>query len=240
MKFVCVLVLIGVCWDNFASARFSSSPSSFSPLSSLSTPFPSSRWLSGSKKKKLSSSSSRYGQEEMDEIRDEVIRSGRVASLRMSTLLDLCGGAADGEEGNESKVKGMCVGIDLGTTYSCVAVWKNGRVEICPNEQGNRITPSYVAWSDGQRLIGDAAKNQASSNPQNTVFDVKRLIGRKFTDSSVQKDQKLMPFKLTNKCVDFSKFSIFSSTPPYISVFFIILTCYYILTYTFESIIIVT
>ena len=80
-----------------------------------------------------------------------------------------------------------------------VAVWKNGRVEICPNEQGNRITPSYVAWSDGQRLIGDAAKNQASSNPQNTVFDVKRLIGRKFTDSSVQKDQKLMPFKLTNK-----------------------------------------
>ena len=135
----------------------------------------------------------------MDEIRDEVIQRSRVASLRMTTLLDLCGGAADGEESNESKVKGMCVGIDLGTTYSCVAVWKNGRVEICPNEQGNRITPSYVAWSDGQRLIGDAAKNQASSNPQNTVFDVKRLIGRKFTDSSVQKDQKLMPFKLTNK-----------------------------------------
>ena len=63
---------------------------------------------------------------------------------------------------------------------SCVAVWKNGRVEVCPNEQGNRITPSYVAWStDGQRLVGDSAKNQATSNPKNTVFDVKRLIGRK-------------------------------------------------------------
>ena len=79
---------------------------------------------------------------------------------------------------------------------SCVAVWKNGRVEVCPNEQGNRITPSYVAWtSDGQRLVGDAAKNQATSNPVNTVFDVKRLIGRKFSDDSVKKDSKLFPFK---------------------------------------------
>jgi heat shock protein 5 len=75
-------------------------------------------------------------------------------------------------------------------------VWKNGRVEICPNEQGNRITPSYVAWtSDGQRLVGDAAKNQAAINPSNTVFDVKRLIGRKFSDSSVQRDTKLFPFQ---------------------------------------------
>ena len=90
----------------------------------------------------------------------------------------------------------MCIGIDLGTTYSCVAVWKNGRVEICPNEQGNRITPSYVAWSDGQRLIGDAAKNQVTSNPTNTIFDVKRLIGRKFSDASVQRDAKLLPYKL--------------------------------------------
>lgn len=82
-------------------------------------------------------------------------------------------------------------------SYSCVAVWKNGRVEVCPNEQGNRITPSYVAWDqeDGQRLVGDSAKNQASSNPKNTVFDVKRLIGRKFTDESVQKDIKLLPYK---------------------------------------------
>jgi heat shock protein 5 len=78
-------------------------------------------------------------------------------------------------------------------------VWKNGRVEICPNEQGNRITPSYVAWtSDGQRLVGDAAKNQASSNPTNTVFDVKRLIGRKFSDQSVERDTKLFPFKGKN------------------------------------------
>jgi molecular chaperone DnaK (HSP70) len=77
-----------------------------------------------------------------------------------------------------------------------VAVWRNGRVEVCPNEQGNRITPSYVAWlTDGQRLVGDAAKNQAASNPSNTVFDIKRLIGRKFSDPTVQSDIKLFPFK---------------------------------------------
>jgi chaperone protein DnaK len=105
-------------------------------------------------------------------------------------------GGATVEEGN--KVKGTCIGIDLGTTYSCVAVWKNGRVEICPNEQGNRNTPSYVAWTtpDGQRLVGDSAKNQAAGNPLNTVFDVKRLIGRKFSDASVQRDAKLLPFKI--------------------------------------------
>jgi hypothetical protein len=97
---------------------------------------------------------------------------------------------------SSSKIKGTVIGIDLGTTYSCVAVWKNGRVEVCPNEQGNRITPSYVAWDEsGQRLVGDAAKNQAASNPINTVFDVKRLIGRKFNDESVQKDSKLFPYK---------------------------------------------
>lgn len=80
---------------------------------------------------------------------------------------------------------------------SCVAVWKNGRVEICPNEQGNRITPSYVAWTamDSQRLIGDAAKNQLASNPSNTVFDVKRLIGRKFSDPILQKDLSFFPYK---------------------------------------------
>ncbi|KAJ1423191.1 heat shock protein 70 family, partial [Ochromonadaceae sp. CCMP2298] len=96
------------------------------------------------------------------------------------------------------------IGIDLGTTYSCVAVWKNGRVEICPNEQGNRITPSYVAWNsgDGQRLVGDAAKNQAASNPENTIFDVKRFIGRKFSEPSVQKDAKLLPFKVTQGAGD--------------------------------------
>lgn len=84
--------------------------------------------------------------------------------------------------------------------YSCVAVWKNGRVEVCPNEQGNRITPSYVAWSaDGQRLVGDSAKNQAASNPKNTIFDVKRLIGRKFIDPTVQRDAKLLPYKIVSK-----------------------------------------
>jgi L1 cell adhesion molecule like protein len=90
------------------------------------------------------------------------------------------------------------IGIDLGTTYSCVGVWQHDRVEIIANDQGNRTTPSYVAFTDSERLIGDAAKNQVAMNPRNTVFDAKRLIGRKFTDSSVQADTKLMPYKLTS------------------------------------------
>jgi len=100
----------------------------------------------------------------------------------------------------ESAGVGTVIGIDLGTTYSCVGVFKNGKVEIIANEQGNRITPSYVAWADGgERLIGDAAKNQATINPENTIFDIKRLIGRKYSDSSVQADKKLVPYKIISK-----------------------------------------
>lgn len=101
---------------------------------------------------------------------------------------------------DEPEPVGTVIGIDLGTTYSCVGVFKGGRVEIIANDQGNRITPSYVSWdSNGERLIGDAAKNQATVNPETTVFDVKRLIGRQFNDKSVQSDMKLFPFKLVNK-----------------------------------------
>jgi len=112
--------------------------------------------------------------------------------MRFALLLSAFAAADD-------KIDGPVIGIDLGTTYSCVGIYKNGRVEIIPNDQGNRITPSYVAFTEEERLIGEAAKTQATINPSQTLFDVKRLIGRKYDEKSVQSDKKLLPFDLVNK-----------------------------------------
>ena len=119
----------------------------------------------------------------------------QLKTSKLCNAIRLRGGAGD------NSISGPCIGIDLGTTYSCVGVWRNDRVDICANEQGNRITPSYVAFpkdgsSNGGRLVGDAAKNQASQNPTGTFFDVKRLIGRNFNDATVQKDKKLFPYEI--------------------------------------------
>merc|ERR1711906_60526 len=137
----------------------------------------------------------------------EQTRGMRFAVLVVFALVAVCLVPEVVEAKEDDQKVGTVIGIDLGTTYSCVGVYKNGRVEIIPNDQGNRITPSYVAFDGEERFIGDSAKNQAALNPTNTVFDIKRLIGRRFTDDTVQKDMKLLPFDIVDK-----------DTKPYVSV----------------------
>ena len=103
------------------------------------------------------------------------------------------------EAKDDKKIEGPVIGIDLGTTYSCVGIFRNGSVEIIPNELGNRITPSVVAFTDDDRLVGEAAKNQAALNPKRTIYSVKRLIGRKYNDKEVQMDKKLLPYDIIDK-----------------------------------------
>ena len=135
------------------------------------------------------------------------MRSNMTRFVKLFMVL-ACLGVALADTGSKKKeIEGPVIGIDLGTTYSCVGIFKNGRVEIIPNELGNRITPSYVAFTDEEKLVGEAAKNQASGNPVRTVYVIKRLIGRNFEDKEVQRDKKYVPYKIVSK-----------SGKPYVSV----------------------
>ena len=115
--------------------------------------------------------------------------------LVVALLLAACA-AADTTGLSDNKVEKPCIGVDLGTTYSVAAVWQNGEVQIIPNEMGNRITPSVVAFSEAERLVGDGARNQLPQNPENTIYAIKRLIGRKYQDATVQRDKKMLSYQV--------------------------------------------